>query len=419
MSIIIAAISMCCPVAGFFLVIAYFSTYRRAGISALLSGWTWGWALYGYIADSGNDIYRHMEHLALYKQVPFWQCFDLLRKSIRGTGALYMSQLYTWDIWLWIISKLNNPFLLQFSAAFLGYTIISYVCFDFIANNKINRWIIPFLTVLMLFSPLSICIGIRSANAMLICGLGVYIDCFYNKKKTAILLFIVAILLHHSCLLILACWFLYPAFERHKYIYSGVMALTLLLYTNYSYYLSLLSSSNSFLADLFTSTLRSANDYKNVSSISFHNFFGMVVNFAVCVLVLFRPVITFSQLLERKKDNAYENYKIWDEELLFFELTAVLSILLGVNGGRFFVITSILGITPFVESQFYNGFLKTKRLIIFDTLLFSFEIIKTALCLYDMNYRGGQAQAYYTVFWSEYSADYNKWHFKSKHLALI
>ena len=185
MIIFIAFIAMTVPVLGFVLTLAYFNQYKRALASALLCGLAFSAAIYGYIPDDGNDIFRHMANLSFYEGIPLWDAFDLLK-----TSTSHISTVYTWDLWLWIISSFHNEYLLQSSGAFVGYSLISYMVFSQAKHNNLlmKEWL-PFYGMAILSFPiLEVAIGIRSANAFIICALACYLYYYQNRNKVIVCL---------------------------------------------------------------------------------------------------------------------------------------------------------------------------------------------------------------------------------------
>ena len=89
---IILIIAMVMPIAGLFLGFVYFNSYKRPLLAAVLCGIAFSATLYGYIPDGGNDIFRHMEKLSLYSNLPFYDVFDLIRNN-----TTTVSSVYTWD----------------------------------------------------------------------------------------------------------------------------------------------------------------------------------------------------------------------------------------------------------------------------------------------------------------------------------
>ena len=184
------------PFAGIIFGLAYFNQFREPFRAALLQGVSWSAALYGYIGDQGNDIYRHMSNLSLYKDLPFYQCFDVL-------ASKHLRAVYTWDIWSWVMARFDNHHLLQSSGALVGYAVISYILFDYFNNNdfETKEWIPIWVFVISITSPLNYAVGIRYANAFAIFCLAVYLYYFRNNKVLTVLFCIVAVFLHHGVLL--------------------------------------------------------------------------------------------------------------------------------------------------------------------------------------------------------------------------
>ena len=64
------------PVAAYPLILAYYHQTGRTKMSAVLAGIASSAFLYGYIADQGNDIYRHIQNLNYYVGIPLYKAFD-------------------------------------------------------------------------------------------------------------------------------------------------------------------------------------------------------------------------------------------------------------------------------------------------------------------------------------------------------
>ena len=105
-------------------------------MSAVLAGIASSAFLYGYIADQGNDIYRHIQNLNYYVSIPFYKAFD----------AAFLKTVYVWDIWQWIIARLHNDNLMQSSGAFVGYSLIAYMIFDYGKRSGSSRKISTLLS---------------------------------------------------------------------------------------------------------------------------------------------------------------------------------------------------------------------------------------------------------------------------------
>lgn len=230
MLILIIGVSIIFPIAGFCLEILYFNQYKRPLVSALLCGIAFSAAVYGYSADLDNDIYRHIQSIMLYSSISFCDAFDLLKN--RGEN---ISSVYTWDIWLWIISKFDNEFLLQSSGAFVGYTLISYMVFSVAKAKKLlmGYWLPYYGMAILSFPVLEITIGIRSANAFIMCALAYYLYYFKHKGKFIICIMLsFSVFLHHGAIIPIAAWILLPIIYRYRKTTIFILMVVFLAYIN-------------------------------------------------------------------------------------------------------------------------------------------------------------------------------------------
>lgn len=174
-----------------------FDVRRYPVQSAILVGLCFAVAFYGLRLDASNDIARHMSLLSSYARVDFLHCF----------GAGHYDFLFVWDMWCWFIAKTGDSYLLQASAAFLGYSLIAYIPFDYASRKRASRGIaVAGLAVaLATVSFMEVAIGIRSANALLICAnaaYGVYV-CGKGPFRF-VMLALVAVMIHPVALLAIA-----------------------------------------------------------------------------------------------------------------------------------------------------------------------------------------------------------------------
>jgi len=341
-------IGIICPILGIFLSILYFSTYRRPFASALLCGISFSAFFYGYIADVQNDIYRHMGNLKYYQNIKIWQCFN----AVKG---MRKASIYVWDIWCWIIAQFNNPYLMQSSGALLGYTIITFIVFDYAKknNSSMKEWLPILLMLYCVISPAGIVIGIRNSNALLLCALSAY---FYYIKKLkniyCISIIIIAVFIHHSVALIFLLWLLEPLYRRKKKTVLIFIGLFLFLFNNYGSYFTALSSKQFVLSDLVTDLAYSANNYQNYYHLwSFSNIIHVIVGLVFTILLLF---------LTHKNENCEE---LWNFCLLIFFISSILTILLGVNGTRYLMLAEILLSIILLDAQENSFFLKKNNFL--------------------------------------------------------
>lgn len=165
---------------------------ERPVLKALALGLCAGIAFYGMRCDVTTDIYRHIALLPAY-DTTFLGCFD----------AGHYGGLFVWDMWCWVIEKIGDPYLLQSSAAFMGYAIIGYICIDYSTRQgeRCNNWVVPFLFAVCAIPVFPLVAGIRSTIAVLICALAFYL---YNMKGcpmlVAALLDVMAVMIHQVAL---------------------------------------------------------------------------------------------------------------------------------------------------------------------------------------------------------------------------
>ena len=381
MFIILSIIGCLFPIFGITLGLLYFNQYRSPFRSAVIQGLSWSGALYGYVGDQGNDIYRHMNNLALYRNVPLYKCFDLLKDK-------NISAVYTWDIWSWIVARFNNPYLLQASGALIGYTILSYILFDYVYDKEYSRkeWIPIWIFMLSTVSPLNIAIGIRYGNAILIFCLAVYLFYYKNRKITPIILCIISIFLHHGAILLVICWAVLPFFKKHKIIGSAIVIALLFTFDNYGYYLSLLFGRNGAIADLFSNTMYSAASYQeNGINNSFHAIVARLLLMFFNVSLLIR---TRTSLKKHGEDNS-NDYNIWSLSLIITIVTFSMLLLIGSNGSRFFMASDIICILLLLQSRKYISPYLTWPMGVCDWLILATALGNIAIYLYDMNYGTG------------------------------
>lgn len=393
MIIVLFLVAIVCPLAGMFCAVAHFTMNRKAYSNAVLFGTACGWAIYGYISDEGNDIIRHMEYLKLYRDLPFWRCFD-----IRD------GQVYIWDLWSWCIAKLGNPYLLQVSAAFVGYSIIAYIVFDYANNRRYNltQYLPMLLISLTMVSPLDVTNGVRFANAVLICTIAVYGYYVKNVSKIkTLLLFIVAIFLHHASAAILIVWLAMPIIRKYPKLTVAAIVAILLSFTNYDRYLQAFSGGNSLLATLLADGMQSARNYRNTVA-SFHSLFVRYLQMLFSALVLIRGRIAFNAGRALKTDHSGRKIEVpnwcmpvWQLAGTVFAIGACLTITLGTNGNRYFIASMLLGLIPFMESQSLNRFLKQKKYFALDVLIVGCALVCCALYINDMNWGTGSVYSYF------------------------
>ncbi|MFT0848763.1 EpsG family protein [Actinomycetaceae bacterium L2_0104] len=204
---VIALIGLVFPLGGVAASFWLYSRARKAAISSLGVAISLATVAYFYRTTEAADVYRHIEWLALYRRVPFFEAFD----------AGHYRYLYAWDALSWTVAHIGNPYLLQAAVTLIAYAIISYVLFD--SGNRARAstgqvlmvWILVFSSIPIL----GIVSGMRNSLAVLICALAVYRELVQRKSRVSSLaLFVVALLIHRSVIVIFVIWLVFPLLKR-------------------------------------------------------------------------------------------------------------------------------------------------------------------------------------------------------------
>lgn len=399
MFILITCVSMIFPLAGFCLAILYFNQYKRPFVSALLCGVAFSAGIYGYSADLGNDIYRHMQNAMLYSSVPFYEAFDLLKT--RGGN---ISTVFTWDIWLWFISKFDIEYLLQSSGAFIGYTLISYMVFSVAKMEDLlmRRWL-PFYGMAILSFPiLEITIGIRSANAFIMCALAYYLYCFKHKNRFIVCLILgVSVFLHHGAIIPIVTWMFLPVFSKYKKLTTFFLVLFFMGLYKYKDYMILLMGDSSSTNGLISNSIYTASSYSQVSfSLSFHSivttFWRLFYSFLLIIIT--KKIFDTSQNFKQGPIKA----KVLNFPIALLLLSFGLMFIFGNTGLRFIGIVTLL-CSIIMESQRKNFRENNRNIVMFSkVLLIVGNLGCCALYLYDMGWGTGSLKSFILSIFTGY-----------------
>ena len=384
MIIFIAFIAMTVPVLGFVLTLAYFNQYKRALASALLCGLAFSAAIYGYIPDDGNDIFRHMANLSFYEGIPLWDAFDLLK-----TSTSHISTVYTWDLWLWIVAQFDNPGLLQSSGAFVGYSITSYMVFDYARSTHMSSktWLPMLMAFFAFTSPLNLAIGIRNGNAFLLCVLAFYLRYFKGTSRLITIgLLVIALLLHHSVIIIILLWLGLPFFIKNKVISMLAIIVAIISFSNYDNYFYVLNSGNDI--SILKSTMYSAVAYQNSEfNNSLHAIVDMIWRMwgAVFLLYLTKKTVASSNINGK---NSFDSY-CFNFAFFIFIISTVLLFTIGNNGFRFLNVLFILCLLLLLKNNFIFSIFKNRHIDIYSLLLFLTCLGNCIFIAYNMNWGTG------------------------------
>ncbi len=375
------------PLPTIFLLLIAFDVRKSPVVSSFVVGLSLACAFYGLQLSSASDIFRHMAFLQAYARVDFFHCFD----------AGHYSMLYVWDIWCWLISRLNSPYLLQCSAAFVGYSLIAYIAFDYSARRDVSRSI---AAIALLFGVCSIpfaevFIGIRSTIALILCALAAYrrFVCGDNIY-ISILICAAAAMIHQVSLLasILIC--VARPLARSPRIGLTICFLVAFLAANIcSYLLPSIDGSSNPLLDYLSGAFRSflgysgGNDWTRMQSSSLNTRINTLFTFLWIVLLFVNVYVSRRASLQSPYIGVALSLSVVDALVLAGSVIMVgLSLVLDVNGTRLVAFVFSLGLVPLIDRMKVLPASSNKSMFILDALCWTVVAGLFALHSYSLYY---------------------------------
>lgn len=345
MFILLAVFSLCFPILSFFLSLLYYFEKRRAFCASLLIGLAYASMFYNYIPDSGNDSIRHMALLANYRNIPIWECFDAGRYT----------QLYIWDLWNWIIAQFDLPYLLPASGAFIGYTIVAYLVFDYckMISASSRATISALILILAATNPIGYAVGIRSSCAYAICVLGIYLGEIHNAGKIKVfILMAAAILIHHSAALIFLVWLIIPFYKKKPLAMAIAIGCSVLMLSTIINIISPLLSSSGGISKLVLEMFGTINAYQEESEYNIVNstsFKAMVellcsVSYILAAIIRSYDVLPAFTSVRQKQKNSLKTktHHLKDITILYTIVGLAMMQVLVVNGKRYLAVPEVL-----------------------------------------------------------------------------
>lgn len=309
---------------------------ERPVLKALSLGLCAGIAFYGMRCDATTDIYRHIALLPAY-DTTFLGCFD----------AGHYGGLFVWDMWCWVIEKIGDPYLLQSSAAFVGYAIIGYICIDYSTRQGEQRagWIVSFLFAVCAIPVFPLVAGIRSTIAVLICALAFYL---YSMRRCpiliAMLLDVMAVMIHQVALFPLALLAIIPLAQKWpKGALIGCFAIFMFIAAIGQFFLSNLPSGNNVLGFVRKAVeallvYDKGNDWTAANASSLN---GVVNRISTLTLICIVLASSLPHLRRGHCDRRHLRLGLYVS--LIAVASAALIIVLPVNGERFVPAAYALG----------------------------------------------------------------------------
>lgn len=385
--------ALCLPGISLILSIAFYLERRKPIWPAILIGTAYAIIFYNYIPDSGNDSMRHMAFLANYQEIPIWECFN----------AGHYSRLYVWDIWSWIIAQFHMPYLIQASGAFLGFSIISYMVFDYCTITQASKRTIISVIVLVLMAtnPIGYAIGIRSSCAYIICVLGIYLYEIHNTNKVKVfILMILAVFIHHSAALLLLVWLVVPLFSKMPLIMTILMGCLILEIVNIMDYMLPILSDLGNISDMVLdasntiSVYQEDSQYNLLMSTSLKSRVELGCSLLYIMAITIRnarwfPVLGKVEKKYKKDTIEAQTYYINNIACLYFIVALVMLDVLTLNGNRYLQIPEVLIIVPLIFSFEKRAFCVVKRhnlilQFVVDSLILGMSVLHLLLNLYSL-----------------------------------
>lgn len=379
--IALAIPSMLLPLGTLLLLLLAFDCRKSPVQAALISGLCFSVALYGLRLDAANDIARHIALLANYEKVSFVDCF----------GAGHYDALFVWDIWCWIVAKIGDPYLLQSSAAFIGYAIITFVVCDFCKRVSASRLVlaIGLFHVVAAVPILGLVSGIRSSVALLLCALAAYLHLIRGLPWIGtIALSLLGVFIHPVSIMALVLLLLFKPITNRPVI--GLVGLFFVLLASAAIgnaIMPVLSGSGNPVFRFLATALESFLSYSegNEWTAAHSSSFNSRVNQAFTLLWIGYIVVSVIQRRDcaRHADSASSLDRF---VLVLAVATIALSLVLEVNGTRLVPMLFLLGEASIVARMTHRPSKENKALFVFDGIGMLIAIGLLALHCYSVAY---------------------------------
>ena len=172
--------------------------------------------------------YYEIDLTRLQQRLEFFSRLDF-KTFIENVTTVTNYSEYTY---FFVISRFNNPNLLQTITAFIFYTIVFYTIFDYYKNNNLsNTSISNLLFLFMLCGPfIGVISGIRTYLAISLIYLCIYREFIKNKNPLINTpLYFIAIGMHNAVLPIVVVRFCWLIFQKEKRIVNKIINLIISL----------------------------------------------------------------------------------------------------------------------------------------------------------------------------------------------
>lgn len=206
---VLCAVTLVSPAVGICMSILFFTgkpTRQNAVTCSLAFGLAMALITHGIEYKSPTDMTRWMQECEYYYGLPLDSIFTSLNQD--------HANLIVWNLWCWCVGNTGDLYLLQASAAFFGYWMLVWLVMDACVNNQTSRaaFLALLLFVLLAVPMEPIVRSVRSTIGCIICAVAFYVGANGDKSRSikALILIVIACLIHKAMVVALAIWALQP-----------------------------------------------------------------------------------------------------------------------------------------------------------------------------------------------------------------
>lgn len=165
---------------------------------------------YFYYPTISADLSRHFVSLQLYSSMSSSEFINICSNNLSPGALLYFR----------IIGKMNNVHLLPCITAFIYYSILFVLYYNFIKKYNINYKSAAFSLFFFMIGGkyLGLISGIRNGLAFILVFFAIYREFILDKKIISnVFLYLIAVLIHPASLIIIFLRFLFILFEKNGF----------------------------------------------------------------------------------------------------------------------------------------------------------------------------------------------------------
>ena len=160
------------------------------------------------------DVHNYWYYISRYEDIPLKQAFN------RTNYYLYVT-----DIWFWLIAQSGNKYLFSATSCLMAYGIYSYIFVDWVRRNKISKNAVTCGFVFLFGNIAFVLIASSARNFVsmaffILAGYWEYI--LDKKKKLSVCLYVAAVFIHNTTLLLVLLRIVWPYVKKYTTILCGI-----------------------------------------------------------------------------------------------------------------------------------------------------------------------------------------------------